>query len=404
MSQVDDIVRDTVDRKVVPFLCAAVADSHGVRWQASAGRANSTHYAGSDTVFRIFSASKAIGSFMAIIAIDRGLLTMDTPIGDILPAFDRLQVLEKLTPEGPVFRKPKRRATLRHVLTHSQGQGYDIFYPLMKECFIQPGAPRDEAGILESLMHHLLFDPGEGFAYGIGTDWVGMIVSAVDGRPIDQFVREEILEPLGMTSTAFEAEEAGDRLAHLSLKKEDGSFGPFQLAPPSHPKFYRMGDALYSTPADYLKFLRMVLNRGEVNGTRLVGSEAMKLMLTDQMRGIRIPAPVLVSIAPGISRDAEIFAGARRTHTAGFFMNLDALPGRRGASSLSWAGILNTHYWIDPGSDIASIFFTQMLPFCDTDLMTSLDDFERAVYRQFARRVLGLLFSFRGRHCRSSTE
>src|SRR5262249_12151959 len=144
------------------------------------------------------------------------------------------------------------------------------------------GAPPDWTGLLESLNYPLLFDPGEDFAYGIGTDWVGAVVSAVDGRPIDHFVREEILEPLGMSSTYLERDEAGDRRGDLTYKRADGSFDPVAYYPPSHPEIYHMGNALYSSAADYLTFLRFVLNRGQHDGRQLVGRAAMEFMYTDQ--------------------------------------------------------------------------------------------------------------------------
>lgn len=374
---VDDAVRDGV----APFLVAMVTSREGVRWEHSAGSANASHPASPDTVLSIFSASKAVGSLMAIMAIDRGLITMDTPVGDILPKFDALQVLEAVGPEGPVFRKPKRRATLRHLLTHTSGMGLEFYYPLMAEYAAKTGAPSDVTGTFESLNYPLLFDPGEGFAYGIGLDWVGALVAELDGRSIDGFVRQEILEPLGMTTTYFERAEAGDRLADIKLKRPDGAFEPMDNFLPENPEIYHMGYALYSSPADYLTFLRLILNRGEVDGRRLVSPEAMELVYTDQLPGVSLPTPILKSSA-AIICDTEPCPGTRKSHTAGFFRNEDALPGMRNVGSLFWGGALNTHYWADPQAGIAAVFMTQMSPFFEPHLMERFADFERAVYRE----------------------
>ena len=119
MFELDRLVREAVERKVAPFLCAAVADSRRTLCQGGAGSASAGRDAGPDTVFRLFSATKAIGSVAALIAIDRGMLAMDTPVGDIVPSFDDLQVLEGMTPDGPIFRRPRSRGTLRHLLTHT---------------------------------------------------------------------------------------------------------------------------------------------------------------------------------------------------------------------------------------------------------------------------------------------
>jgi CubicO group peptidase (beta-lactamase class C family) len=383
MSHLDQIIDDAVECQAAPFIVAMVADRQGVRWQHSAGRANAVHAAGPDTVFALFSMTKAIGSLMAVIAIDRGLVTIDTPVGEILPEFDKLQVLEGMGPDGPIYRKPKTRGTLRHLLTHTVGMGYEAFYPLMAEYATTTGAPSDVTGTLESLNYPLLFDPGEAFAYGIGTDWVGALVSELDGRSIDRFVREEILQPLGMTSTLFERAEAGDILADQFLKNSDGQFEPAQLFPAAEPEIYHMGNGLYGSAPDYLAFLRFVLNRGELNGQRIAGPDAMQLMYTDQLRGVPLPSPILKSSAPHMCKDVEPCPGMRKTHTAAFFRNEDSLPGMRGVGSLSWAGVLNTHYWIDPARELAAVFMTQMLPFYDTDFMACFEKFERSVYQQF---------------------
>jgi CubicO group peptidase (beta-lactamase class C family) len=329
--------------------------------------------------------TKAVGGLMAVMAIDRGLVTLDTPVGDILPAFDELQVLEAVTAEGPQFRRPKTRASLRHLLTHTSGVGHQGFYPLMAEYAQITGASLDVTGTLASLNYPLLFDPGTGFAYGISTDWVGALVAELEGRPVEQFVREDILEPLGMKSTYFEREHAGDRLADQGIKPKDGSFEPIEFYPAANPELYHMGHALYSSASDYLTFLRFILNRGKLNGQRIVGSAAMALMFDDQLRGSVLPTPVLKSYDLSRSYDVDPFPGVRTTHTAGFLRNEEAIPGRRDAGSLSWTGLLNTHYWIDPTRKIAAVFMTQMLPFWDPDVMSSLEEFEHAVYEKLGQ-------------------
>ena len=385
MSHLDKVVDNVVESRVAPFVVGIVADRHGIQWEHSSGRANSSHTADHDTVFRWFSMTKGIGSLMAVIAIDRGLVTLDAPVGDVLPAFDELQVLEAVTASGPCYRKPKTRATLRHLLTHTAGQGYEAFYPLMNEYAKATGAPGDLTGTLASLNYPLLFDPGASFAYGISTDWVGALVSELDGRPVDRFVREEILEPLGMKDTHFERTGASSQIADLVLKRPDGTFEEVSLNPPASPEIYHMGHALLGSAADYISFLRLVLNHGMFDGRRIVSPEAMQILLEDQLAGVKLPTPLLKSCEPAISNDVEICPGIPKTHTGGFFRTEAEVPGMRSAGSLMWAGVLNTHYWIDPTRDIAAVFMTQMLPFCDPDFMASYEDFERAVYEEFGR-------------------
>jgi methyl acetate hydrolase len=380
-TKLDQIVAQTVDSGAAHFVVGMVSSRDGALWHGSSGQATSTRAAGPDTVFSLYSCTKAIGSLMAIMAIDRGLITMDTPVGDVIPEFDELKVITGMQGNKPIYREPKSRVTLRHLLTHTSGMGYEAFYPLQAEYAEKTGAPPDWTGTYESLKYPLLFDPGEDFAYGIGTDWVGRVVSELDGRSIDRFVCEEILEPLGMDSTFFERAEAGDRLGDLMYKRDDGTFEPVAYYPPSEPEIYHMGHALYSSAADYLTFLRFMLNHGQHNGQQLVGRDAMEAMYTDQS-GIELPSPVLKSSVPQI-KDLDPCPGLRKTHTAGFVRNEEASPGMRSVGSLAWCGFHNTHYWVDPQKGIAAEFMTQMLPLFEPDFMSFFYEFERAVYAEY---------------------
>ena len=146
-----------------------------------------------------------------------------------------------------------------------------------------------------------------------------------------------------------------------------------------------MGNALYSTPTDYLRFLRFILNNGELDGRRLVTPETMRLAYTAQTRDVKVPSPVLTSLRPDICLDVELLPETGFTHTAMSFMNLNDVPGRRSAGSLTWGGVLHTLYWADPHQDVAGVFFTQMLPFWDPALISVFETFERAAYDELAR-------------------
>jgi CubicO group peptidase (beta-lactamase class C family) len=229
-----------------------------------------------------------------------------------------------------------------------------------------------------SLMYPLTSDPGTRWGYGIGIDWLGQVVEAVDGRPIDQFCREEIFEPLGMGNTAFEPDGMEGRMSDVSIRGEDGKFAPFEIAPPPKPEFYGMGHALYSTAPDYLRFLRMVLNGGELDGNRVLSAEVLEQMLADQMRGLEFRP--MISVAPPLTADVNLFPGEKVTHGFAFMRNEVAVPGKRSAGSMGWAGVCNTHYWIDPAKDVAAVIMTQSLPFVEPPLLRTYDAFERAVY------------------------
>ncbi|MFQ6548232.1 serine hydrolase domain-containing protein [Aestuariibius sp. 2305UL40-4] len=378
MSSLQEVVASAVTEGDVPFAVGMLADSGGVLETAAAGEARPGHAADENTVFRIFSMTKAVGSVAAMILIDRGKLTMETEVAEILPDWSALKVLDGWDGDTPRLREPARAATVRHLATHTSGLEYEFWNADVAKYLEVTGHPSILAGTRQSLNYPLTKDPGTGWGYGIGIDWLGLVIEAVDGRKVDAFCREEIFEPLKMTSTAFEPDGMTDRLCDVVMRGEDGGFGPFDLAPPPKPEVYGMGHALYSTPADYMRFLRVVLNRGALDGARILSEGAVDRMLADQMQGQTVQP--MQTVAPPVSADVDPFPGTRLTHSFAFMRNEEDIEDRRRAGSQSWAGVCNTHYWIDPASDRAGVIMTQSLPFVEPRFMKTYEAFERAVY------------------------
>jgi CubicO group peptidase (beta-lactamase class C family) len=380
MSNIDSVLAAAVERRDAPFLVGMVGDAGGTLWEGAAGPANATRPAGPDTVFRLFSMTKAIGAVGALILIDRGVLSLDTPVASVLPDFDRLQVLDSFGPDGPVLRAPRTVATLRHLLTHTNGLAY-VTASEKQAHLVTLGdyVPDVRSGTINSFDFPLMCDPGAEWIYSVGLDWVGRMVAEVDGRSVENFYREEVLDPLGMSHTVFEPER-DDHLSIAVQRSPDGGYDETEFCVAERPELYGMGQALYGTAPDYLRFLRMVLNGGALDGHRLLTPETFQLLATNQIGDLRVtPAPATV---PAISDVVEFFPGVEKTWTAAFMRVEERIPGMRSAGSLSWAGVLNTHYWIDLERDVAAVFMTQLLPFCDPRVLAALGDFERQVYRE----------------------
>jgi methyl acetate hydrolase len=378
--QLDQLLDDAVARRAMPFAVAAMGNDREILWQGSAGEAAPGVKAGQDTLFRIMSMTKAVGATAALILLDRGRLDLETPVASVLPEFGAVQVLESIGPQGPVLRPPRTTCTIRHLLTHQSGFAYETYNANQAAYQRLPGSPNILDGTMRSLHYPLMFDPGESFVYGVGLDWIGPLVQRIDGRPIDQFCREEIFQPLGLSSTVFELDGVRDRLADVKVRAADGGFADVEYNPPSRPEVYGMGYALYSTAPDYLRLLQMVLNDGELDGNRVLSPAAVGLMKTPQSGDTTVP--VFRSVLPELSADVDLFPpGTRMTWTAAFLRNESHVPGRRAAGSLTWAGFLNTHYWIDPASNIAAVLMTQTLPFCDPAYMRVYEDYERLAYQ-----------------------
>ena len=380
MTELQTVLDRAVTAADVPFAVAMAGNSDGITFQGTAGDAATGRAADIDTVFRIFSMTKAIGSLATMILIDRGKLSLDTPVEEVLPAWGKLQVLDGWDGDSPRLRAPKTKATIRHLATHTSGLEYEFWNTEMPRYMATTGHPTVLSGLNLSLEQQpLMSDPGTRWGYGQSIDWLGKVVEALSGQSITDFCQAEIFDPLGMTSTGFEVtDDMARRLADVKARGEDGNFAPFELAPPSKPEFYGMGHALYSTAPDYMRFLRMVLNKGTLDGARILSPEAVAEMTADQMNGLTLTR--MVTVAPPVTADFEPFPGTRVTHSVAFMRNEEDIPGKRSAGSQSWAGVLNSHYWIDPARDVAAVIMTQSLPFVEERFMKTYDAYERAVY------------------------
>lgn len=377
MVNLDNVLKNAVDAGDMPFVVAMVANSDGVTYSGAFGDAIPGRAADEETMFRVFSMTKGIGSLAAMILIDRGMLSMDTPVGDILPDWDELPVLTGFDGDTPLLRAQKTRATLRNLATHTSGMEYDLFNADIVKYMNVTGHPPALSGRKKAMMLPLTSDPGTRWGYGPSTDWLGQVVEAVDGRRIDAFCADEIFGPLGMYDATFELDERADRLANLSVRRADGQFKTLDMQPKSNPEVYGMGHALFLSAPDYLKFLRMVLNKGQLDGNRILSESAIEQMLADQMNGLTFTP--MVSAVSGAA-DVNFFPKSKVTHSFAFMRNESNIAGKRSAGSQGWAGLANTHYWIDPARDVAAVIMTQSLPFVEAPMLRAYDAFERAVY------------------------
>lgn len=380
MQRLENVLDDAVAQQSAPFLVAMIANSAGLIWSGVAGDYVPGQRANPNTLFKIYSMTKAVGSTAAMILIDRGLLKLDDLVENILPGFAQLQVLTGFDGDQPVFRPPVTKATVRHLATHTSGLVYPTWNQEMADYFRLTRQALPNQGKRSTFKLPLVFDPGERWGYGIGIDWLGQVVEAIDGRRIDHFCHDEIFNPLGMTDTVFElTPELQNRLANVTVRGKDGRFERIDLGLPSNPEFYGMGHALYSTAPDYLKFLRLFLNRGMLNGHRVLSQAAVETMLANHIAPLTVGK--MPSVSPRQSADFDFFPGIQKSHSLGFLRMEKDVPNMRSAGSQGWAGLLNSHFWFDPERDLAAVFMTQMLPFADPQFMHAYAQFEQAVYQ-----------------------
>ena len=379
MRELDAILKNAVENGDVPFMVAAVGDKNGTVWSGAAGDRVPGAAANAETVFRIYSMTKAIGAAAAMILVERGQLNLDAEVESILPEFSKIEFLEGFDRDTPILRPPRTKATVRQLATHTSGLVYEFWNADIKKYLEVTGLASVLSGQKTSLMYPMVFEAGERWDYGIGIDWLGQIVEAIDGRRIDQFCKQEIFDPLEMPDTRFEIEGTmQDRLAKVVIRGEDGEFADFELAPPSNPEFYGMGSALYSTVPDYMRFLRCLLNNGELDGQRILSAASVDTFLANHIGNLRVGK--LTTVIPALTADVEVFPELTKSVSLGFLRVESDVPDMRSAGSQGWAGVANTHFWFDPKKGLAAVLMTQTLPFVEPRFVKVYKQFELGVY------------------------
>jgi methyl acetate hydrolase len=290
------------------------------------------------------------------------------------------QVLEGFDDAGaPKLRPAKRPITLRHLLTHTAGFGYEIWDAALGRYVKATNTPSIFTGKLASLRLPLLFDPGDRWDYGINIDWVGRAIEVVGGQPLAVYFREHIFAPLGMADTDYLMSSAQQaRLVKVHQRKADGSLESIAGADPAWREFWSGGGGLNSTGRDYLTFLQMLLHQGSFKGKQVLQPKTVALMNQNQIGDIS--AGILKTAMPQRSNDVDFFPGNPCRWGLGYMINTQPGPHGRSAGSLTWAGIFNTYYWLDPQKRIAGVFLTQILPFADPAALRVYGDFEKGIY------------------------
>ena len=272
--------------------------------------------------------TKAITGTAAMQLVERRELHLDAPASSVLPNLAEAGVLEGFDDDGqPVVRPARAPITLRHLLTHTAGFGYQNWSEPLLRYHQATGTHAITSGELVTMPTAVpaLFDPGERWMYGINIDLVGRMVEEVSGQRLDDYFDEHICGPLGMDSTAFGlSDEMGARQSAMHARLPDGSLTAIDLARSPEPKFPSGGGGLYSTVEDYCCFLQMMLGRGSRDGVEVLRPETVAQMTVNNIGDLRVVA--LPSVMPELTNDAEFFPGVEKTWGPD-------IPDQRGASA-----------------------------------------------------------------------
>ena len=361
----------------IPGAVGMIVDRDRVRYSRALGVADTASGApmAEDTLAQIASMTKALVSVGAMQLVEQGRLTLDGDIGEVLPELANPQVLEGFGADGqPQTRAAKRPVTLRHLLTHTSGFGYSFIHSEVLQVYAARGMPK--AGTIDAIRMPLLFDPGERWEYGVSTDWAGLAIEAATGERLNDYLSANLFEPLGMKDTAFRP-ALPDAAAKVHVRSSEGALNPIPLYIGGG-EFDGGGGGGTSTAPDYARFVRMLLNGGELDGARVLKAETVADMGRDHVAPLR--AGYMGSAMPDLSAPYDTFPDQHTGWGLGFLINPEPGPNGRSPGSMAWAGIFNSYYWVDPVKGVGGVFISQLSPFGDPGALDCFGALERMAY------------------------
>ncbi|HEX7923645.1 MAG TPA: serine hydrolase domain-containing protein [Bradyrhizobium sp.] len=375
----------------VPGVVAMVTDRHRNIYEGAAGKRRLDQPADmtTDSVFAIFSTTKAITGTAVLQLVEEGKLDLDAPAKTYAPDLGKLRVIEGFDDNGePRLRAPKRDITTRMLMVHSAGLGYDFINHTYNRLAQEKGQPSVITASKASLMTPLLFDPGERWEYGTNLDWCGQIVESIAGRRLGEVFKTRIFEPLGIQDTAFELTDAmRRRLAGIHARNADGSLTPMDFELPANPEIHMGGHGLYGTIGDYMRFIRMWLNDGAGEHGRVLKAETVRMAEKNHLGNNKVTA--ITGVITSLANDAEFFPGQSKSWALSFMINDEQAPTGRPAGALGWAGLANLFYWIDRQNGFGGFWATQILPFGDPTSFIGYINFETSFYEALKLRKAG---------------
>lgn len=380
----DQALRQTVNRHGgVPGVVAMATDRQGNFYEGAAGcrELGKEGPMTTDSVFAIFSTTKALTAVCLMQLVEEGRLSLGDAARNYAPEIGELCVLEGFDAAGqPRTRPPKRDITVNDLMLHTAGLCYEFFSHDDLKYRTAKGIPSVVSCRFDSIRSVLLHDPGERWTYGVNLDWIGRIVETLRGRRLGEVMRERIFAPLEMHDTGFTLTDSmRARRVTIHDRAADGRLTPVpDLVLPQPPEMDCGGHGLYATVGDYMKFIRMLLNDGAGPAGRVLRAETVAGMSRDGLGALECTG--WTTSIPSLSNSGEFFPGLAKGWAYSFMTNREDAPSGRPAGSLMWTGLANSYYWIDRLNGIGGYWAAQILPFQDCAAYPGFVEFETAVY------------------------
>jgi CubicO group peptidase (beta-lactamase class C family) len=362
--ELDNLLEQAVARRDLPLVVAVVANRNAVIYRGAVGATPAS-------IFRLASLTKPVTSVAVMMLRERGLLDLDDPLEQYLPEYAGRKVIAAVNAAEGTYttRAAARPITLRHLLTHTAGFGYDFSNETVWTLC------RDGTHLPHNLP--LLFDPGSRWAYSCATAILADVITQITGEPFYHFFDTQILQPLGMAETSYFLDAAGlARLLPLHFRAQRDWVKDPNTRP--HEPYVAGDGGLLGTMGDYIRFLQMLLNEGQLGETRLLSAQSVREMTSNQIGALTVETQ-----QNPMSRAARPFpfGGNKDTFGLGFQLKAEDEANMRPAGSYSWGGVFNTHFWNDPHNGLAALLCTQLLPYYDEQVMAVLAEFEKCIYR-----------------------
>jgi methyl acetate hydrolase len=381
-AQIDQILRQKSEAKEIPGVVAMAATGNDVIYQGAAGKRDlgKDDAMTPDSVFWIASMTKAITTAAGMQLVEQGKLSLDEPIGKLLPDLASPQVLDGFDDKGePKLRPAKKPITLRQLMTHTAGFAYDMWNGDVGKYLEKTATPGIITCLNAALKTPIMTDPGTRWEYGTNIDFVGKAVEAASGKKLDVYLRENMFDPLGMNDTGFKITDAmRKRLVGMHARGPDGALAPMPFELEQAPEFHMGGGGLYGTAADYIKFTQMILNKGRGNGNQLLKPETVEQMGRNNIGDLTMGK--MPTALPPYTNDVDLYPDIVKKWGLSFMINTAKTPEGRSAGSLAWAGLANTYFWIDPARNVSGVILMQLLPFADAKALETFAGFERGIY------------------------
>ena len=344
----------------------------------------------SKTPIFLWSCTKLATTSAALQLLQQGKLRLDDLVEKYVPSIAKIQVLEGFDSDGqPILRPQKTKATVLMLMTHTAGFTYDFSNKDTFRWRNHVGQNQTEYMTVSSTATYetpLAFDPGTRYEYGINTDWLGFVVAAVSGMPLDEYIDEHILKPLGMHDSSSHVKKGAAAPLRLHMRGEDGGLTaapPIEL--PTSPERLGGGHYMISTLDDYSTLLLAILNNGThpVSKAQILKKETVEeYLFKDQLHHIcsNSGVGVIPTANAVLSSEGEFLPGIEKGWSTGLMLNQQESPNGRNAWSAQWAGLGNLYYWMDPKGGKLGLIMSGILPFMDKEVLRLFDELERAVY------------------------